>query len=129
MARWFVLAFGVFVMSVGAYVMVEPLGLKEFADLILTSSGFWFAVGLRVVVGVLLWMSAPASRTPRILRVLGVVFVLGGLLLLGLGLERVREMAEWGAGLDSLALRAVALSAAGLGGFMIWSVWPRRSKA
>lgn len=128
-ARWFIVGFGVLVMCVGAFVMVEPLGLKQFADTFLTSSGLWIGAALRVVVGVLLWVVAATSRMPRVLRVLGALFVLGGLLLPVLGLERLQGIAEWGAGLDALALRGVALVAAGLGAFIVWSLWPRRSNA
>jgi hypothetical protein len=129
MARWFVAAFGVLVMGVGTMVLVEPRGLVDFADLFLTPSGLWVAVALRLVVGVLLWVSAPASRMPRVLKVLGALFVLSAFVLPVVGLDRIRGIADWGAGLDDIALRSVSLMALGLGAFIIWSVWPRRSDA
>ena len=128
MARWFVAAFGVLVMGVGTLVLVEPRGLVDFADLFLTPSGLWVAVALRLVVGVLLWISASASRTPRVLRVLGALFVFSAFALPVVGLERMRRLADWGAGLDDVALRAVSLVALGLGTFIVWSMWPRRSE-
>ena len=76
-----VIAFGVLVICMGAWIMVRPFGLKQFADLFLTSTGLWAAVALRLTFGVLLWMSASASRMPRTLRVLGALFVIGGLAL------------------------------------------------
>lgn len=126
--RWLVIAFGVLVMCMGAWIMVRPFGLKQFADLFLTSSGLWAAVALRLTFGVLLWMSASASRMPRTLRVLGALFVIGGLALPVVGLARLQGIAEWGAGQDGNVLRVVATLAVGLGAFVIWSVSPRRNE-
>ena len=44
------------------------------------------------------------------------------------GLERMQAMAEWGAGLDAMALRFVAAVAIGIGAFMIYSVSSPRSE-
>ncbi len=127
-ARWFVIAFGVLVIFMGAWIMVRPFGLKQFADLFLTSSGLWAAAGLRVAFGIALWMAAATSRMPRTLRVLGALFVIGGLALPVMGLERLQGIAEWGASQDGDLLRVAATLAIGLGTFVIWSVWPRRSE-
>ena len=127
-AGWFLVAFAVLFMGVGAWVLVQPRGLVEFADLFLTSSGLWVAVALRLTVGALLWVSATASRTPRVLRVLGALFVVSALALLVVGLDRMMAIADWGAGLDDLVLRCVSLVPLGLGAFIAWSVWPRRTE-
>jgi hypothetical protein len=126
--RWFVIALGALVMCFGAWAMVQPFSLTQIADLFLTRGGLWAAVALRVAFGVLLWMSAPASRMPRTLRVLGALFVLGGLALPVVGLERMQGIAEWGAVQDGSVLRVVALMAVGLGTFIVWSMWPRKSE-
>ncbi len=126
--RWFVIGWGVLVMCFGAWATVQPLGLTQIADVFLTESGLWAAVALRVAFGVLLWVSAPASRMPRTLRVLGALFVLGGLVLPVVGLERMQDIAEWGAARDGSVLRLVALMAIGLGAFIVWSMWPRKSE-
>jgi len=127
-ARWIVTGFGLFVVCVGTWVLVQPYGLKEFADLFLTPGGLWFAVALRLTMGVLLWICASASRTPLVVRVLGAMFFLSGLALPIVGLDRMLQLAEWGAIRDPSALRGVGLVAAVLGAFIVWSVWPRRSE-
>jgi hypothetical protein len=66
---------------------------------------------------------------PRTLRVLGALFVVGGLALPGMGLERLQGIAEWGASQDGNMLRVAATLAIGLGTFVIWSVWPQRSES
>jgi hypothetical protein len=127
-ARWFVLAWGALCMCVGVWVLIQPRGLVQSADLFLTSSGLWVAVVLRLLVGVLMWMSATVSRTPRVLRVLGALFVFSAFALPVVGLERMRRIADWGAGLGDPVLRGVSLVVVGLGAFIVWTVWPRRSE-
>jgi hypothetical protein len=128
-ARWFVLGFGIMVVAMGAWILVKPFGLKDFADLFVTPSGLWWAAALRVTFGIALLMAAATSRMPRTLRVLGVLFIMGGLAIPVLGLERLQGIAEWGASRDANELRVPALFAFAMGGFIIWSVWPRRSES
>ena len=128
-ARRFVAGFGVFVVAVGAWTVVQPPGLQQFSEQFLTEKGYGVAVVLRLTVGVLLWVTASASRTPRVLKFLGALFFLSGIALAAIGLDRVQAIAEWGGGLDHAVLRVVGLVAAGFGAFIVWSVWPRRGNA
>ncbi len=127
MARWIIAAFGALVVCLGAWVLVSPRGLVEFADAFLTPGGIWFAVALRITLGILLWVAAPASRTPRVLRVLGALFIASGAALPFVGLDRMLRIAAWGAAQNDLLLRSVGLATAGIGAFFVWTVWPGRS--
>jgi len=127
-ARWIVAVFGLFVAAVGIWVLIEPGGLVAFADLFLTPGGLWFAVGLRLIVGILLWVAAPGSRTPMVLRVLGGLFVLSAFALPFVGLDRMVGVAQWGAERGDLVLRSVGLFTGALGAFIAWSVLPRRNE-
>ena len=129
MARWLVFAWGVLFLCLGAWVLFEPRGLVQFADVFLTSTGLWVAVALRLFIGALLWAAAKASRTPRTLKVLGALFMISAVALPVVGLERIRRIADWGAGLDDPALRVVSLVVIGLGAFIAWTVWPRRDES
>jgi len=127
--RWVVIVFGALILCSGALVLVAPQAVVQGGDFFLTAGGYWVAVGLRLALGILLWVVAAASRTPRVLQVLGALSVLGGFFLLVIGLERMRSLAAWGSGLDDMILRVVGLMAVGLGAFIIWSVWPPRGGA
>lgn len=127
--RWLVVGFGILVVCIGAWVVFDPAELLAYGSRFTSTTGLWIAVGLRLAVGALLWVTAAASRTPLALRVLGVLFVLSGLALAVLGLERLQGIVDWGAGLDPMTLRGVGLAAAFVGAFLVWSVSPRRSEA
>ena len=127
--RWLVFAWGTLFACIGLWVVVQPRGLVDFAFLFLTTAGLWFAVALRLVVGALLWIGAGVSRTPRVFKVLGALFVLSAFALPVIGLERFQRLADWGAGLGDPTLRAVGLGVIVLGTFMAWSVWPAERDA
>ena len=128
MARRLIMVFGWLIIGVGLWALILPRGLVDFADLFLTSTGLWVAVALRIGVGTLLWVAAPESRFPRTLRILGALFVASGVALPIVGLARMQAIAEWGAALDTMWLRAVAIAAAGMGAFLVVSVLPRKSE-
>ena len=128
-ARWLVVGFGVLVATIGAWAVFDPAQLVAFGSRFTSSAGLWAAVGLRLAVGLLLWVTAAASRTPRVLRVLAVLFILSGVALPFFGVERLQGIVDWGASLDATALRGLGLTVALVGAFLIWSVSPRRSEA
>lgn len=128
-ARWIVVGFGVLVACLGASAVVWPDRLVEFAETFLTVRGLWIAVALRLVLGMLLWTTAAASRTPLVFRVLGALYFVSGIALPILGLEFLNGMVEWGSALDDFALRGMGLVAALFGAFIVWSAAPRRSEA
>ncbi|MEJ2547300.1 MAG: hypothetical protein P8125_05725 [Gemmatimonadota bacterium] len=127
-AQWIVSGFGVIVLLFGAAIVVRPRSLPAFADLFLTPSGFWIAVGLRLLIGVLMWSVAGSSRSPAALRLLGGLMVVSAFVLPVIGLDGMIAVAEWGTGLSRWVLRNVGLLAALLGAFITWAVSPRRSE-
>lgn len=128
-ARWIIVGFGVLVACLGATAVVWPARLVEFAEMFLTVRGLWIAVALRLALGVLLWVTAAASRTPLVFRVFGALYFASGIALPILGLEFLNGMVEWGSALDDFALRGMGLVTALFGAFFVWSAAPRRSEA
>lgn len=127
-ARWLVVGFGIFVVCIGAWMIFDPARLPEYATRFVSPAGLWIAIGLRLAVGGLLWITAEVSRTPRTLRVLGALFVVSAVALAVLGLERLQGIVDWGTALDPVMLRGMGLLAALVGAFLVWSVSPRRSE-
>ncbi len=80
-----------------------------------TPTGLYFGAGSRVLFGISLLLSAPSSRAPTTLRVLGVVFLVGGLVMPFVGLEVYRASAGSFLSLGSWAVRVWGGVAVGFG--------------
>ena len=59
---------GVVVMVIGALALVTPAQFIALGDSILTPAGMYAIAAIRVLVGLLLFVAAPASRAPTVLR-------------------------------------------------------------
>ena len=121
-----VAGFGLLILVLSLFFLDSPEALVEFSATVLTPTGLWWAAGFRVSLGVLLWLAADASRTPRTFRVLGVLFVLGGLAIPVVGLAGIESIVAWGMAQGDLFLRATSLIGAGLGAFLLWATMSRR---
>ena len=84
------------------------------------------AAALRVAMGLVVLLSAPASRAPKTLRALGAVMCMQGLTAALLGPDRARSVLEWEAMQGTALLRVGAAVALAAGGFMAFALTGRR---
>ena|ERR1043166_5189203 len=85
-----------------------------------TPAGLYAIAALRLAVGLLFVLAAPASRAPRTLRALGVVVVVAGLLTPWVGVERARAIVNRASSAGPLVLRLDAIVGIVLGGFLVY---------
>ena len=129
-AAWLVALFAV---TVGIVGLVWPETLMTVRRYYLSPVGLSAIGGLRLAMGLVLILFAPASRAPKTLRALGAVMCVQGLaqeLALPLfGIDRARAILEW-EGMHIALLRIGAAVALASGGFVAFAVTPgRRSGA
>ena len=95
------------------------------------ATGIYIVGAIRVALGFLLILVAPASRMPKTMRVLGVLVCAQGLIqvvgLPFLGLDRARAVLEWEA-MPPALLRVGALVALAIGVFVAYAVRPRATR-
>ncbi len=127
MPRRIIAGFALLVLGLGLYAVVSPRGLPRFAEIFLSPTGLGVAITLRLTVGTLMWMAADSSRTPRFLRVLGMLLVISAVALPVIGLARMESMAAWGMAQGDPLLRVMALMVTGLGAFLLWSTTSRKA--
>jgi hypothetical protein len=96
-----------------------------------TPVGLYAAAAVRLAMGLVLILAAPASRTPTLLRVLGAVVCLQGLSATILGVDRARAVVDWEWRLPTTLLRTGAAVALATGGFIAFAVMtgPRPPRA
>ncbi|MFQ5530608.1 MAG: hypothetical protein ACE5FP_09740, partial [Gemmatimonadota bacterium] len=113
----------------GLFIIAVPASLAETTRAVLNPVGVFFAGGLRVVFGIILWLASDASRTPRTFKVLGVLVILGGIAVFAIGVPGLTSLVEWGTSQGDLFTRGAGLFAVCLGGFLAWSAMPPKGTA
>ena len=115
-----------YVICAGVAGVVAPESVMALRRYVLTPAGLVAIASIRIAVGVLLIMVAPSSRVPRILRGLGGLLLLAGLVTPLFGVERARAVAEWEAAQSLTLIRSVATLIAVLGVLLAFAVSGRR---
>jgi hypothetical protein len=108
---------------IGIVGLVSPDSLTAVRRLYFaTPVGLYAAGAVRVVMGLVVILSAPASRAPKTLRALGAVMCLQGLAATLLGPDRARAVLEWESVQAGALLRVGAAVALAAGGFLAFAV-------
>ena len=110
--------------AVGAVGILSPDGLVGIVRRFQTPTGLYVAAALRLVLGAALFVSAPGSRAPETLHVLGVLIIVAGLITPLFGIERFRKLLDWWSSLGGGFLRAWGAAALVLGLWLAYAVIP-----
>ena len=127
--RSLALLFALAVVLAGIVAIVAPDRLMTAARYVITPAGLYAIAALRVGIGLVLIRVAPTSRTPRIVRALGIVVLAAGLATPLFGVDRSRAVVDWIATQGPVLMRSVGVVIAALGGFIAFSVAPGRRPA
>ena len=123
------LAIGFFVAAVGIVGIVAPHSLQTIAQYSVTPLGLYAAAALRAAFGVILVLAGPASRTPKVLRVVGCIALVFGLITPFLGVDRARAILDWWSSQGPGLIRLWPAVAAVVGVFIVYAVIPGRRAA
>lgn len=110
----------------GVIGLLVPNRLVEMARFTTTPNGIYVAAGVRMAIGVILWLVASRSRFPKLLRVLGTLALIGGIGTLVLGSQRAREIADWVSANGTLVVRMFGVFALAIGSFIAYAISDRR---
>jgi len=83
-------------------------------------SGMGFAIGARLVLGVLLLLAASASRFPLTFEVLGWLTLAGAVAVPVIGRKRISKLLEWIGDKPAIAMRLWLLFGFAFGGFLVF---------
>jgi hypothetical protein len=110
---------GVLVILIGAIGLAAPGVLLSLGRSLVTPGGLYVIAALRIVLGLFFVLAAPVSRSPLVLRLLGVIVIIAGLTTPWLGIGRVRELLDWWESGGFLFMRLFMGLAIVLGGFLV----------
>jgi hypothetical protein len=86
---------GVLMTGLGIVVLAAPGAFMNLADASQTQPAIYVAAAIRLVIGVVLYLAAPRSRAPRLLRVIGIIIFAAGLLTPFVGVWFGSAILEW----------------------------------
>lgn len=123
------LSVGLLIVAFGLVGVFAPGVLVTVGRHSVTPVGLYVVAVLRVFIGLVFLGAASASRTPRILRLLGILAIAGGLMTPLLGVERARTIMNWMLAPGLQVVRLWAVLAVAIGSFIIYAVVSRQRAA
>jgi len=115
-----VVIFGLFILGMGAAVLLSPERLKKLLRVVLHKQAFRRAAGIRIIVGILFLLAASGTRAPSFITAMGILFLLAGIAIRFTGSARIERMANWWMERPDWVLRVWAVTAGTLGGVLLW---------
>ena len=113
----------VFTIVVGMVGLISPDSVTAVRRLYFATPVRLYAAGaVRIAMGLVVILCAPASRAPKTLRALGAVMCMQGLVATLLGPNRARAVLEWETMHGTALLRVGAAVALAAGGFIAYAV-------
>lgn len=118
-----VVLFGAAIAVLGLVGLVYPRALVHFIESFWQSPrGIYLAIGIRIILGLVLIMSAWEARYPLAFQVLGVITLVAAAAGAVLGVSRLQKFIAWWLAKPLSFVRAWAFIAIGLGLFLIFNI-------
>lgn len=89
------LALSLCVAALGAIGIASPFRLLSVVRYFQSPAGIYAAAAIRLVFGLALIVSSPTSRAPALIRTIGVIILVAGLITPFFGRERFRNLLDW----------------------------------
>jgi len=116
----------VVVVLAGITGIVAPDRILSVRGLAATQAGLLAVSVARVAIGVVLIMTAPHSRAPKMLQIAGAAVLLAGLATPLFGVERTRAVLDWEAAQGATLIRVGSVIVVAIGGLLAMALTPRR---
>lgn len=112
---------GIVIIVLGIAYLLRPPIMKWLMEFFKKGPRIYIAGLLRFVLGVVFLLAATKCRKQTIIGVLGVLFLLGGLLIFILGTKRTRPIIEWWQSKPTWVLQILALVTAAFGALIVYA--------
>ena len=118
------LALSVLIAILGAVSFVAPIRALNIARAFDSPGGLYALAAIRLVLGVVLFLAGPSSRQPEVLRILGILIGVVGIITPFVGLDRQRRLLNWWSARGLGFQRAWAAVGFAFGLFVAYAVAP-----
>ena len=123
------LVIGALVILGSAITLAAPDLRLALERLVVTPAGLYVIAVLRIAIGLMFVLAAPASRAPRTLRALGLIAIIAGLATPWFGVARAQAVLNWLASAGPLWMRLDAGVGMAMGGFLVYVFRPPTRRA
>jgi hypothetical protein len=114
------LAIGALVILASAISFAVPDLRLSLERSVMTPAGLYAIAALRMAIGLVFVLAAPASRAPRTLRALGLIVIIAGLMTPWFGVARAQAVLNWLVTAGPLLMRFDAGVGMAFGGFLLY---------
>lgn len=120
------LAIAVAMIFLGLTGILWPECLVRVGQYSFTPTGLYVVAIIRLAIGLVSFLAAPASRAPRTLRILGVLVCVAGVATALLSIERAQALMEWWSVHGLGFIRVAAAVVLAVSSFIAYVTAPRR---
>jgi hypothetical protein len=119
-------AIAVLMICLGLTGLAWPEGLEKIGHFSFTQIGLYIVAIIRIAIGLVLFLAAPASRAPKTLRVIGVLVCVAGVTTALISIQWAQALMDWWSGHGVGFIRIAAVVVVGIGSFIAYATAPRR---
>lgn len=112
---------GVVFVVIGIIYLIKPGVIKSLMEFFKQGKRLYFAGLIRFALAIVFLLAARECDITWVIVVFGFLFIISGLLIFILGLERLRSMIDWWQKQSLLLLRVIALITLALGAIILYS--------
>lgn len=116
--------FGVFVAMLGVAGILSPASLLDLVTRAQSQLGLYLIAGLRLLIGIVLLLAAPASREPLYLELVGGLACISGAVTPLVGVRRFEAILAWWRRRDPWVVRIWSALVFVFGLSLVWAVSP-----
>jgi len=113
-----------FIAAFAVFGVISPDGFLQAVRRLTSLRGLYFTALFRLAFGVVLFLSASASRAPHLVEVIAAILIVSGVLTPLLSHERYRKIVDWWSSGGRLYVRVWAACAASLLGLLALVLLP-----
>jgi hypothetical protein len=112
---------GLVIVAIGIVYILKPGVMKRIFEFLKKGNRLYIAAPIRLALGVVFLLGANECRQFWVIMVLGILFLISGILVLLLGPKKIVPMVEWFQGQSEILQRVVALIVLAVGVIIIIS--------
>jgi hypothetical protein len=112
------------VAALGLLGIISPPRLLGVVRHIQTPAGLYTVAVIRLIFGAILFLVAPTSRAPDVVRIIGIIAFVAGLITPFFGLERFRRLLNWWSARGPAFIRVWGGFALAFGLWLAYAVFP-----